>query len=202
MQPLRKTVWRFLKKKKERKKLEQLNDTATPFLGESESESQGRSLTPWTIQLYSPWNSPGQNTGVGSLSLLQGIFRTQGLNPYLPHCRQILYQLSHKRSPFPGIYMGKNKTLIQKDTCTPMFIAALFTIAKIWKQSTSISRQMDKRLLGEISVYTHTHIMEYYSAIERMKFSHLQYRWAQVLVHCRLILYHLNHQGSLRDYYA
>ena len=49
--------------------------------------------------LYSPWNSPGQNTGVGSLSLLQGIFRTQGSNPGLPHCRQILYQLSHKGSP-------------------------------------------------------------------------------------------------------
>ena len=45
---------------------------------------------------YSPWNSPGQNTGVGSLSLLQGIFPTQGSNPGLPHCRQVLYQLSHK----------------------------------------------------------------------------------------------------------
>ena len=49
--------------------------------------------------LDSPWNSPGHNTGVGSLSLLQGIFPTQGSNPGLPHCRQILYQLSHKRSP-------------------------------------------------------------------------------------------------------
>ena len=49
--------------------------------------------------LYSPWNSPGQNTGVGSLSLLQGIFPTQGLNPGLPHYRQILYQLSHQGSP-------------------------------------------------------------------------------------------------------
>ena len=49
--------------------------------------------------LYSPWNSPGQNTGVGSLSLLQGIFPTQELNPGLSHCRQILYQLSHKGSP-------------------------------------------------------------------------------------------------------
>ena len=38
-----------------------------------------------------PWNSPGQNTGVGSLSLLQGIFPTQGSNPGLPSCRQILY---------------------------------------------------------------------------------------------------------------
>ena len=45
------------------------------------------------------WNSLGQNTGMGSLSLLQGIFPTQGSNPGLPHCRQILYQLSHKRTP-------------------------------------------------------------------------------------------------------
>ena len=48
--------------------------------------------------LYSAWNYPGQNTGVGSLSHLQGIFPTQGLGPSLPHCRQILYQLSHKGS--------------------------------------------------------------------------------------------------------
>ena len=46
-----------------------------------------------------PWNSLGQNTGVGSLSLLQGIFPSQELNPGLPYCRQILYQLSHKGSP-------------------------------------------------------------------------------------------------------
>ena len=46
-----------------------------------------------------PWNSPGQNTGVGSLFLLRGIFPTQGLNPGLPHCRWTLYQLSHKGSP-------------------------------------------------------------------------------------------------------
>ena len=44
--------------------------------------------------LYSPWNSPGQNNGVGSLPLLQGIFPTQGTNPGLLHCRQIIYQLS------------------------------------------------------------------------------------------------------------
>ena len=42
--------------------------------------------------LYSSWNSPVQNTGVGSLSLLQEIFSTQGLNPGFSHCRQILYQ--------------------------------------------------------------------------------------------------------------
>ena len=53
----------------------------------------------WTHELYSPWNSPGQNTGVGSLSLLQEIFPTQGSKPGLLHCRQILYQLSLKGSP-------------------------------------------------------------------------------------------------------
>ena len=49
--------------------------------------------------LYSLWNSPGQNTGVVSLSLFQGIFPTQGWNTGLPYCRQILYQLSNKWSP-------------------------------------------------------------------------------------------------------
>ena len=48
---------------------------------------------------YSSWNSPGQNTGVGCLSLLQGIFPTQGLNPGLLHGRQILDQLSYQGSP-------------------------------------------------------------------------------------------------------
>jgi len=49
--------------------------------------------------LVSPWNSLGQNTIVGSLSFLQGIFPIQGSSPGLPHCRWILYQLSHKESP-------------------------------------------------------------------------------------------------------
>ena len=57
----------------------------------------------WPHGLYSPWNCLGQNAGVGSLSLLQGIFSTQGLNPSLPHCRQILYQLSLKGSPGPMV---------------------------------------------------------------------------------------------------
>ena len=43
-------------------------------------------------------NSPGKNTGVGCHALLQGIFPTQGLNPGLPHCRRILYRLSHQGS--------------------------------------------------------------------------------------------------------
>ena len=62
-------------------------------------KSESRSVLSDSLQvhgLYSPWISPGQNTGVGSLSLLQRIFPTQGLNPGLLHCRWILYQLSQQ----------------------------------------------------------------------------------------------------------
>ena len=65
------------------------------------SESERRSVlsdsvTPWTIQSM---ELSRPEYWVGSLSLLQGIFPTQGWNPGLLHCRLILYQLSHKRSP-------------------------------------------------------------------------------------------------------
>ena len=53
----------------------------------------------WAHGLYSPWNSLGHNTGVGSRSLLQGIFPTEGPNLGLLHWRQILYQLSSQGSP-------------------------------------------------------------------------------------------------------
>ena len=65
-------------------------------------ESESRSVvwaTLWSHGLYSRWNSPSQNIVVGSLSLLQGIFPTQGSNPGLLHCRWLLYQLSHQGSP-------------------------------------------------------------------------------------------------------
>ena len=65
-----------------------------------ESESGSGVSDPLRLHgLFSLWNSPGQNAGVGSLSLLPRVFPTQGLNPGLPHCRWILYQLSHKGSP-------------------------------------------------------------------------------------------------------
>ena len=63
---------------------------------------------------YTPWNSLGQNIGVGTFSLLQGISPTQRLNPGLPHCRQILYQLSHKggwQIPRSAWWVGKQDPL-------------------------------------------------------------------------------------------
>ena len=56
------------------------------------------SVTPWTTRSMEFF--PGQNTGVSNCSLLQGIFPTEESNPGIPHCRQILYQISHQRSPF------------------------------------------------------------------------------------------------------
>ena len=68
---------------------------------ESHYQSVSRSVVSTSLRphgLSSPWNSPGQNTGVGSCSLLQGIVPTQGSNPGLLQGRQILYQLSHQGS--------------------------------------------------------------------------------------------------------
>ena len=67
-----------------------------------ESESESHSVVSDSLRphgLHSPGNSPSQNTGVGSLSLFQRVFPTQGLNPGLPHCGQIL--------DFPGGSDGK-----------------------------------------------------------------------------------------------
>ena len=64
-------------------------------------------------RLLCPWNSPGKNSGVHSHSILQGIFPTQWSNPgllYLLHCMQILYHLSHQKSPYIVLIMGIFRT--------------------------------------------------------------------------------------------
>ena len=67
----------------------------------AKSESESCSVVSDSLQppkLYSLWNSPCQNTGVGILSLFRGAFPTQGSNPGLLHCSWILYKLSHNGS--------------------------------------------------------------------------------------------------------
>ena len=111
--------------------------SVSDILKVKESESESRSIVSdsmWPHGLYSPWNSPGQNTGGSSLSLLQGTFPTQGSNPGLPHCRRILYQPSHKGSPrilewvaYPfssGSSWSKNQTGV---SCIAPFTMAPFT---------------------------------------------------------------------------
>ena len=80
--------------------------------------------------LYGPWDSPGQNTGMGRFSLLQGVFPTQGLNPGLPHCRWILYQLSHKGSP-----------MLVSHSCLTLYDPSLWTIVPQAPLSMEFSRQ-------------------------------------------------------------
>ena len=83
---------------------------------------QSDSLQP--RELYSPWSSPGQNTGVSSLSLLQGIFPTQGSNWGLLYCRQTLYQLNHQGSPnlFPRQFQIKLDIRISINLLSPYFL--------------------------------------------------------------------------------
>ena len=84
-------------------------------------ESESHSVVSDSLQshaLYSPWNSLGQNTGVSSFSLLQGIFPARKLNSGLLHCRRILYQLSHKGSQVLELLRLKYLTLLHiSDVC-------------------------------------------------------------------------------------
>ena len=87
-----------------------------------------------------PFPAPGQNTGVGSLSLLQGIFPTPGSNPGLLHCRQILYQLIHKGSPQATVYFWK--WITADETCLPekkLFLWCFFS-----KMEEDLSKEIEK----------------------------------------------------------
>ena len=80
-------------------------------------------------KLYSSWNSLGQNTGVSSLPLLQGIFPTQGSSPDLPHCRQIIYQLSHQGNPNASdewLHSAPAKSLLNVALTTKDFLQGFF----------------------------------------------------------------------------
>ena len=105
--------------------------------------------------LHSPWDSPGQNTGVGSRSLHQGIFPAQGLNPGLPHCRRILYQLSHHSPEMtfaPGLLSAFPDTaLVQASlslagSCKSLWLA--FLLASVCVLHTLVSNCYHRALTG------------------------------------------------------
>ena len=76
-------------------------ETDVPVIKKHVKESESYSVVSNCLLhygLYSPWDSPGQNTGMGGLSLLQGIFPIRGSNPGFPHSRKILYLLNHRGS--------------------------------------------------------------------------------------------------------
>ena len=87
-----------------------------------------------------PWNSPGKNTVVDRHSLLQGIFPTQGSNPGLLHCRQILYYLSHQGSPCEYIH----STLKKKEILS--FVTRWMNLEGIMLIKISQGRQINTAL--------------------------------------------------------
>ena len=88
-----------------------------------------QSVTLWIAAHQTPlclWNFSGINTGVGFHFLLQGIFSTQGLNPGLLHCRQILYQLGRKGNPRTEYMLAKKKKPNSDFPASPMVKALSF----------------------------------------------------------------------------
>ena len=95
--------------------------------------------------LYSPWNSPGQETAVGSLCLLQVIFPTPGANPCLPHRRGILFQLSHKA--YINIYIHKHILYIYFICINYLHIYVIFLCIIILVTTSVRSKILQKRKL-------------------------------------------------------
>ena len=157
-------------------------------------ESESRSVMSdslWPHGLYSPWNSPGQNIGVGSLSLLQGIFRAQGSNPGLPYCRQILYQLSHKGIYLcyisnvigsGGIEIDKIDTCSQKETekqlgktVNPFFLNFLFILEFMCLQCCVTFRCK----VTQLSIYIYLLFRSLYNIEQSALFFTLDLCWLQ-----------------------
>ena len=92
-----------------------LEGVAFPF---SRGASQPRSPTLQADSLPSEPPGKPKNTGVGSLSLLHGVFPTQVLNWSLPHCRQIFYQLSYQGSPKKQISVFKYRYKLRRNNHT------------------------------------------------------------------------------------
>ena len=82
--------------------------------------------------------------------------------------------------PLLSIYLEKVKTFIWKDICTPMFTAALVTVAKRWKQPKcpSVGEWIQK--MWYIHMYTHTHTMEYYSTIKKNAILPFETTWMEL----------------------
>ena len=115
-------------------------------------------------RLLHPWDFPGKSAGVGCHCLLQGIFPTQELNPGPPHCRQMLYHLSHQGSPrilewvafptpgeLPDLEIEPWSPALQADSL-PAELPFLSTRASIRQEKKELNMLMLPPLLGDIWV--------------------------------------------------
>ena len=155
--------------------------------------------------LYSPWNYPGQNIGVGSLSLLQGTFPTHGLNPGLPHCKWILYQQSHlgsprilewvaypfsSRSSWPRNWTGVSCIAGEFFSNWAIREAPPTCILIHW--TNTLCDPMDYRLHGILQA----RILEV-GSLSLLQGIFPTQGWDPGLPHCKWILYQLSHKGWL-----
>ena len=106
--------------------------------------------TPWTVarqgwDFLCLWDFPGKNTGVGCHALLQGIFPTQGLNPSLPHCRQILNCLSHRGKPkvIVSLHVDTNSVFFEYVYVYPQII-----IEEPWAREIIVSQESSTPGMG------------------------------------------------------
>ena len=105
--------------------------------------------------LFTPWNSPGQNTGVGSCCLLQGIFPTQESNPGLLHYRQILYQLSHQETlsslklVFIELMMPSNHLIL---CCPLLLLPSIFTCIRVFSNESALYIRWPKNWSFSINI--------------------------------------------------
>ena len=164
--------------------------TASATWEAHEGEHESRSVVSDSLQpheLYSLWNSPGQNTGVDSLSLLQGIFPTQGSNPSLPYCRQILYQLSHKGSPrilewvaYPfssGSSQTRNRTGVSCIAEAHMKSLKKYTITKVIRMGWSLGRSLCFSLEFPMRFYCAVRVRLACLSVNSFKYGNL-YKWS------------------------
>ena len=112
-----------------------------------------------------------------SLSLLQGIFPTQGSNPGFPHCRQILYHLSHQGSPR---LLGWVAYSFSNDSSQPRVLSAA---SQAHSSLSEPPGKTKKTGVGSLS------LLQRFFLTQGLN---------QGLLHCRQILYQLSHQGSPR----
>ena len=122
-----------------------LHHGGTKSLGESESEVAQSCPTlcdPMDTRLLRPWGFLGKSTGVGCNFLLQGIFLTQGLNPGLLHCRQMLYHLSDQGSPWCTLSLGTLLFLLYRRQ-----ISYLQRTARVHNTKEDVTCQSTKILL-------------------------------------------------------
>ena len=133
----------------------------------SESEKQkwsrsvvSDSLRPhglWPTMLLCPRDFPGKSTGVGCHFLLERIFLTQGLNPGLPHCRQMLYCLSHQEiRQKKTAFFGRQKcifyltNIIYKDWKNGLFPEEV----RVWILSLAPMKYKEKKKRRKLSTKT------------------------------------------------